>query len=292
MTRPFLLLTIVPVIAEYREIARGIMPAEWFVRQNDKVHGPFDAATVKQFAATNKIGLNTLIAQSADGPWHPASKVKGLFPDALAPQASKAPPPPVKTQAAAVADTHTSPPPAPSVPRSYQKGYAAQTLEPGEKIAFKTRLSDAVLPGPLWILLLSSPLIGISLFSRNMHDVPEEHRLIIQLWQLSGIPGFILLILGLSLLIDTIGKVFLNEYVVTNKRVVIRTGFFKRKIEEFLLPSVDSVVVEQGLGGQVAKYGTLVLTVGGNKLRHKYVVNPFEFCRVVKEQKPQRSAWS
>jgi len=62
------------------------MSAEWFVRQNDKVHGPFDAATVKQFAATNRIGVNTLIARSADGPWHPASKVKGLFPDALAPR--------------------------------------------------------------------------------------------------------------------------------------------------------------------------------------------------------------
>jgi len=48
VTRPFLLLTIVPAIAEYREIARGIMSAEWFVRQNDKVHGPFDAATVKR----------------------------------------------------------------------------------------------------------------------------------------------------------------------------------------------------------------------------------------------------
>jgi hypothetical protein len=274
-----------------REIARGIMSAEWFVRQNDKVHGPFDAATVKQFAATNRIGVNTLIARSADGPWHPASKVKGLFPDPLAPRPTTAPPPPVKAQAAMpVAATQAAQAPTPSVPASHQKGYAAQTLEPGEAVAFKTRLSDAVLPGPLWILLLSSPFVGICLFGLDTtRDMPERDRLICKLL---GIPGFILLILGLCLLIDTIGKVFLNEYVVTNKRVVIRTGFFKRKIEEFLLPSVDSVVVEQGLGGQVAKYGTLVLTVGGNKLRHKYVVNPFEFCRIVKEQKPRHSAWS
>jgi len=154
VTRPFLLLTIVPAIAEYREIARGIMSAEWFVRQNDKVHGPFDAAreiargimsaewfvrqndkvhgpfdaaTVKQFAATNRIGVNTLIARSADGPWHPASKVKGLFPDALAPRTSTAPPPPVKVQAAMpVAAMQAAQAPAPSVPASHQKGYAAQ----------------------------------------------------------------------------------------------------------------------------------------------------------------------
>ena len=267
------------------------MPAEWFVHQKEKVHGPFDAATLKQFAAAKKIGANTLIAQSADGPWHPASKVKGLFSDSPAPQAFTAPPPPVKVQAATpVATTPTSPPPAASVPASHQKGYAAQTLEPGEAIAFTTRLSSAVLPGPLWILFLSSPFVGMSLWAMNTTwDMPERDR---QIAQLLGIPGFILLTLGLCLLIDTIGKVLLNEYVVTNKRVVIRAGFLKRRIEEFLLPGVDSVVVEQGLGGQAAKYGTLVLTVGGNKLRHKYVVNPFEFCRVVKEQKPKQSAWA
>ena len=160
MTRPFLLLTIVPAIAEYREIARGIMSAEWFVRQNDKVHGPFDAATVKQFAATNRIGVNTLIARSADGPWHPASKVKGLFPDALAPRTSTAPPPPVKVQAAMpVAAMQAAQAPAPSVPASHQKGYAAQTLEPGEATASETQPWSFEPPGWLLTLLLASPLL-------------------------------------------------------------------------------------------------------------------------------------
>lgn len=191
----------------------------------------------------------------------------------------------------------TSPPPTPSVPASHQKGYAAQTLEPGEAIAFKTRLSDAVMPGPLWILLAASALLGISYMGkvnleRPEREIDEQERRLSQLFVYSVIPGGALAIFGVCLLIDAMGQTLLNEYVVTNKRVVIRTGFFKRKIEEFLLPSVDSVVVEQGLGGQVAKYGTLVLTVGGNKLRHKYVVNPFEFCRVVKEQKPKQSAWA
>jgi len=274
------------------------MSAEWFVHQKEKVHGPFDAATLKQFAASKKIGANTLIAQSADGPWHPASKVKGLFSDSPAPQAFTAPPPPVKVQAATpVATTPTSPPPAASVPASHQKGYAAQTLEPGEAIAFKTRLSDAVIPGPLWILLLASGLLGISYLGkvnleRPEREMVEQERRVSELLVYVALPGGALALFGVCLLIDAMGQTLLNEYVVTNKRVVIRTGFFKRKIEEFLLPSVDSVVVEQGLGGQVVKYGTLVLTVGGNKLRHKYVVNPFEFCRVVKEQKPKQSAWA
>lgn len=274
------------------------MSAEWFVRQNDTVHGPFDAATLRRFAASSKIGLNTPIARSADGPWHPASKVKGLFPSPSAQQAFTAPPPPMNVQGATpLAAPPTSPPPTPSVPASHQKGYAAQTLEPGEAIAFKTRLSDAVMPGPLWILLAASALLGTAyvgkvISERPEREIAEQDRRLGQLFVYSVIPGSALAIFGVCLLIDAMGQTLLNEYVVTNKRVVIRTGFFKRKIEEFLLPSVDSVVVEQGLGGQVAKYGTLVLTVGGNKLRHKYVVNPFEFCRVVKEQKPKQSAWA
>jgi len=128
VTRPFLLLTIVPAIAEYREIARGIMSAEWFVRQNDKVHGPFDAATVKQFAATNRI--------------------------------STAPPPPVKVQAAMpVAAMQAAQAPAPSVPASHQKGYAAQTLEPGEATASETQPWSFEPPGWLLTLLLASPLL-------------------------------------------------------------------------------------------------------------------------------------
>jgi len=118
VTRPFLLLTIVPAIAEYREIARGIMSAEWFVRQNDKVHGPFDAATVKQFAATNRIQAAMPVA---------------------AMQAAQAP--------------------APSVPASHQKGYAAQTLEPGEATASETQPWSFEPPGWLLTLLLASPLL-------------------------------------------------------------------------------------------------------------------------------------
>lgn len=136
------------------------MSAEWFVHQKERVHGPFDAATLKQFAASKKIGANTLIAQSADGPWHPASKVKGLFSDSPAPQAFAAPPPPVKVQAATpVAAPPTSPSPAPSVPASHQKGYAAQTLEPTETTAPETQPWSFEPPGWLLVLLLASPLL-------------------------------------------------------------------------------------------------------------------------------------
>jgi len=133
------------------------MPAEWFVHQKEKVHGPFDAATLKQFAASNKIGANTLIAQSADGPWYPASKVKGLFGGSPAPQSFAAPPPPVKVQAATpVADAAQI---SPSVPLGFTKADSDQSLENVDSKASETQYWSFEPPGWLLVLLLASPLL-------------------------------------------------------------------------------------------------------------------------------------
>jgi hypothetical protein len=58
------------------------MAANWFVRGGGKVYGPIDGAKLKQLAAEGKIDGQTEVAVDANGPWHPASAVKGLFPAA------------------------------------------------------------------------------------------------------------------------------------------------------------------------------------------------------------------
>lgn len=68
------------------------MGAVWFVRGGGKVYGPLDSARLKQLVVDGKIDQRTEVAQSADGPWHPAGNVKGLF---LPPVV----PPPVTNQA-------------------------------------------------------------------------------------------------------------------------------------------------------------------------------------------------
>jgi hypothetical protein len=53
--------------------------AVWFVRANGKTHGPISAAQLKQLAEQNRIGGKTELANTTDGPWRPASTVRGLF---------------------------------------------------------------------------------------------------------------------------------------------------------------------------------------------------------------------
>ena len=144
------------------------MSAEWFVHQKEKVHGPFDAATLKQFAASNKIGANTLIAQSADGPWHPASRVKGLFSGSPAPQAFSAPPPPVKVQAATpVADAARI---SPSVSPGFTKADTDQSLENVETTVSERAPWSFEPPGWLIVMVLVSPLLPIGLVQASRGD--------------------------------------------------------------------------------------------------------------------------
>jgi|GEM_PF-1742441 len=65
-----------------------IMAGNWYVRQGQKVFGPFDSARLKQLAAANKITLAMEVSQASAGPWTPAERVRGLFGQ------SKALPPP------------------------------------------------------------------------------------------------------------------------------------------------------------------------------------------------------
>ena len=58
------------------------MASIWFVRGGGKVYGPLDSAKLKQLAAAGKIVANTDVAQSQDGPWFAAGKVKGLIQNA------------------------------------------------------------------------------------------------------------------------------------------------------------------------------------------------------------------
>ena len=74
------------------------MASIWFVRGGGKVYGPLDSAKLKQLAAAGKIVANTDVAQSQDGPWFAAGKLKGLIQNAsvagAVPVGSQSPPAP------------------------------------------------------------------------------------------------------------------------------------------------------------------------------------------------------
>ena len=54
------------------------MAQNWYVLQAGQKIGPFDSAHLKAVFRAGRLQADALIANSAEGPWHPLSKVKGL----------------------------------------------------------------------------------------------------------------------------------------------------------------------------------------------------------------------
>lgn len=76
-----------------------------------------------------------------------------------------------------------------------------------------------------------------------------------------------------------------SEFGLTNRRVLIKVGFIRRKSLETLLPKVEGIQVDQGLFGRMFNYGTIIITgTGGTQSPFEKISNPFEFRKKVQEQ--------
>ena len=75
-----------------------------------------------------------------------------------------------------------------------------------------------------------------------------------------------------------------SEFMLTNKRVVLRQGIISRKTVEILLAKCEGVSVDQSILGRILGYGTLVVTTGGVTSRFEYVNRPVSFRNQVNEE--------
>ena len=80
-------------------------------------------------------------------------------------------------------------------------------------------------------------------------------------------------------------KYVTSEFAVTDKRVLMKVGWIRRRSVETLLGKVEAIVVEQGIGGRLLDYGTIVVTgTGGTRERFDRIAAPLDFRRQVQAQ--------
>lgn len=73
-----------------------------------------------------------------------------------------------------------------------------------------------------------------------------------------------------------------SEFAVTNRRVIIKTGFVSRHTLELNLVKVESVGVEQSLMGRIFGFGTItVIGTGGTRESFQRLADPLGFRRAV-----------
>jgi uncharacterized membrane protein YdbT with pleckstrin-like domain len=69
-----------------------------------------------------------------------------------------------------------------------------------------------------------------------------------------------------------------DEFVITDKRVVVKTGLISRKTLEMNLNKIETVNVDQSIFGRIFGYGTIsIVGTGGTRETFPYIAKPIEF---------------
>ncbi len=73
-----------------------------------------------------------------------------------------------------------------------------------------------------------------------------------------------------------------SEFAVTDKRVIIKVGWIRRRTLETMLAKVEGIGVDQTLSGRMLGFGRITVTgTGGTKEEFDRIANPLEFRRQV-----------
>jgi membrane protein YdbS with pleckstrin-like domain len=72
-----------------------------------------------------------------------------------------------------------------------------------------------------------------------------------------------------------------SEFVVTNRRVMLKTGVLKRKLVELQLNRAEGLSVNQGIVGRMFNFGSIIVTSGGVKEVFSPIAQPYEFKKQV-----------
>ena len=145
--------------------------------------------------------------------------------------------------------------------------YIDRNLLPSETIIFRTRKS-------IIIFLVPFILTALALFvSPYMLNNPLLEKLVFAPW----------IIVGLFWSVNLL-EYFTSEYAVTDKRIMMREGFFTRHANEMRLTAISQVNVDQSLIGMMLNYGTVSINAFGAFDAYPLISSPFRFQKTVNQQ--------
>ena len=97
--------------------------------------------------------------------------------------------------------------------------------------------------------------------------------------------GLAVVLVGVLLLVPPFIAYQTTELGVTNKRLITKVGFIRRRTLELLLRQVEALSVDQSLSGRMLDYGTITLSgTGGVREVFHRVREPLELRRRIQGQ--------
>jgi uncharacterized membrane protein YdbT with pleckstrin-like domain len=145
--------------------------------------------------------------------------------------------------------------------------YIDRNLISGEQILFRTRKHRIIFFFPVVLTLVAV------YFTNYMHG----NAILIKM---EWVPWFVALVFWCQVGL----QYFASEYAVTNKRVMMREGFFVRHANEIRLSAISQVNVVQSLLGQLLNYGVVSINAFGAYDSYPLINQPFEFQKQVNQQ--------
>ena len=143
--------------------------------------------------------------------------------------------------------------------------YIQNNLQTGEEIKYKTDIHWYIFVYPAILLLLgaffSSAQTGFIYYI-----------------------GLLLLLLGLFQLIKRVLLKIGAEYVVTNKKVILKSGILSRDALELILSKCEGLRINQSIMGRILGFGSIVVTTGGATNIFKFIANPMRFRNEINAQ--------
>jgi uncharacterized membrane protein YdbT with pleckstrin-like domain len=79
-------------------------------------------------------------------------------------------------------------------------------------------------------------------------------------------------------------KRWLSEFVITNRRIVIKEGFIARRTFEMNLSKIETVNVDQTVIGRVLNFGSItIIGTGGTRETFHNIARPMAFRKAFQE---------
>lgn len=220
---------------------------ELFVYVNGDKRGPFNDEQLRRMLGEGALRANDLAATQ------PNAEFKPLSTFALAP-----PVPPIAA----------APAPAPPPPDSLG-AYARATIADNEQVIYKTSVH--------WVLFIRYAIATLLL----LVFVALPLAYLIQAF-LTWKIGWLFLPLVLLILVPPTLTFMTSELVVTNRRVLIKTGAISRQTLEMFISKIESVGVDQSFLGRMLDFGTVIIRgTGGSEEPFNTIAHPIRFRNAV-----------
>lgn len=145
----------------------------------------------------------------------------------------------------------------------YVMSYIEKNLLNGEQVMYRANIH-------WWIFATS--IVGIIVAALSFYMVPYS------------LVAIIVLLLTLRVFVESLVHKYASEFGLTNKRVILKKGFYKRETLELMLNKTEGIQIRQGIWGRILGYGSLVVTTGGAANTFKWVSNPQRFRKEINEQ--------